>query len=239
MGKNIYALINPIDGKVVYVGQTTTSIEKRLNEHYWKLNEVKKGKRNWTPLFHFLDELLPLKVKIILLKQIRTDGMFDEGDFLEKFYIEKYRKENPNLLNVTNGGIGGNVYKYKTKEELKEIGNKISSKIKGKKKPEGFGEHLREIRSGYNSKLKKKLNPKIGAFKNGVLVKTFEYGFEINNFIGSKHAYGNILKSLNKGIGIAPYGYSWIYLKVKDIVRLILKDIRLCKVLLIQMFLLI
>lgn len=213
MGVNIYALVSPIDNKVIYVGQTTRTIEKRLKEHYWKLNEVKRGERNWTPLFHYLDNLLPKKVKIVLLKQIRDNGIFNEKDFLEKYYIEKYRKENPNLLNISDGGIGGNVNKNKTKEELIEIGKKISNKLKGKKKPEGFSKHLSEIKSGYNSPLKKVLNPKIAAYKNGKLIKIFDYGFEINNFIGTKNAYSNILKCLNKGIGISPYGYAWVYVK--------------------------
>lgn len=213
MGVNIYALIDPIDNKVIYIGQTTRTIEKRLKEHYWKLNEVKKGERNWTPLFRYLDKLLPRKVKIILIKQIRTDGLFNERNFLEKYYIEKYRKENPNLLNETDGGIRGNIYKNKTKEEIKEIGKKISNKLKGKKKPEGFSKHLSEIKSAYNSPIKKVLNPKIAAYKNGELIKIFDYGFEINNFIGSKNAYGNVFKCLNKNIGTSPYGYYWEYVK--------------------------
>ena len=52
---NIYALVHPSTKEVLYVGQTRTSIERRLNEHYWKLNEAKRGKRTMTKLFKFLD----------------------------------------------------------------------------------------------------------------------------------------------------------------------------------------
>ena len=45
---NIYGLVYPSTQEVIYVGQTRTSIEHRLDSHYWKLNETKKGKRTMT-----------------------------------------------------------------------------------------------------------------------------------------------------------------------------------------------
>lgn len=50
MKTNIYALIHPDTKEVIYVGQTKDELTKRLNGHYWKLNEVKRGERNWTKL---------------------------------------------------------------------------------------------------------------------------------------------------------------------------------------------
>ena len=52
---NIYGLVYPSTQEVIYVGQTRTSIEHRLDSHYWKLNEAKRGKRTMTKLFKFLD----------------------------------------------------------------------------------------------------------------------------------------------------------------------------------------
>ena len=107
MKTNIYALIHPDTKEVIYIGQTKDELTKRLNGHYWKLNEVKRGERNWTKLFHFLDNLLPNKVEIILLKEVVPANGFNLSNFYEKFYIDKYRKINPNLLNEADGGIGG------------------------------------------------------------------------------------------------------------------------------------
>ena len=42
---NVYGLVSPIDGQVVSVGMTTYSIEHRLKQHYWHLNEVNRGER--------------------------------------------------------------------------------------------------------------------------------------------------------------------------------------------------
>ena len=182
---NIYGILNPTTKEVVYVGQTPDNLEHYLKTKYWKLNEVKRGGRNWTKLFHFLDELLPLKAEIKLIRVCDTEKPFDNPNFLESFYIKKYKEINPNLLNETDGGVGGNTYKYKTEEEIKSIGQKVSNKLKGKKKPESFGKHLSEIRKGAGNPMAKKLNPKIVAYSNFKAVASFNYGFEINNFISS------------------------------------------------------
>lgn len=209
---NIYALVHPSTKEVLYVGQTRTSIERRLNEHYWKLNEAKRGKRTMTKLFKFLDNYLPLKVQIKLLKVIDTDKPFNNADFMEKYYIEYYRKINPNLLNEANGGIGGYTAINKSDNEKFEISKKISKANKGHKKPKGFAEHLSAIRKGKNNPMARKLDKKIGAYKGFKLIKTFEYGFEINEFTGSKDAYSNVLKVLQGKVIYNPYGYFWRYI---------------------------
>lgn len=45
---NIYGLVYPSTQEVIYVGQTRTSIEHRLDSH-WKLNEAKRGKLIYKP----------------------------------------------------------------------------------------------------------------------------------------------------------------------------------------------
>lgn len=130
---NIYGLVYPSTQEVIYVGQTRTSIEHRLDSHYWKLNEVKRGKRTMTKLFKFLDSYLPLRVQVKLLRVVDTDKPFNDADFMEKYYINYYRKINPNLLNETNGGIGGYTAINKSDNEKSIIGRKISNAIKGRK----------------------------------------------------------------------------------------------------------
>lgn len=56
-----------------------------------------------TKLFKFLDSYLPLRVQVKLLRVVDTDKPFNDADFMEKYYINYYRKINPNLLNETNG----------------------------------------------------------------------------------------------------------------------------------------
>lgn len=207
---NIYGIVHPTTKEVVYVGQTPDNLEHYLKTKYWKLNEVKRGNRNWTKLFHFLDDLLPLKAEIVSLYVSDTNKPFDGANFWEKFYINKYRKINPNLLNETDGGIGGNTYRYKTKDEIKNIGQKVSKKLKGRKKPEGFGKKLSELRTGLNNPMAKQLNPRIVAMDNFRIVATFDYGFEINQFVNNNSAYGNISKRLKNGF-CNSYGYIWKY----------------------------
>lgn len=208
---NIYGLINPTNNEIIYVGQTKAKIDRHLKEHYWKLNEVKRGKRNWTKLFKFLDDFLPNKVSVMLIKEVDISKPFENADFYERHYINYYRSINPNLLNDANGGIGGNQVINKTPEEKKAIGLKLSNKLKGKKKPKGFGERLSIMRMGKNNPSACPLNPKIAAYKGLELIKVFEYGFEINEFIG-KNAYSNVKKALNKH-HYSPYGYTWRYIK--------------------------
>lgn len=54
---------------------------------------------------------------------------------------------------------------------------------------------------------------KIGAYKENNLIKSFEYGFEINEFIGSKSAYSNVHKVLTGKLIYKPYGHNWKYIE--------------------------
>ena len=219
---NVYGLVSPIDGQIVYVGMTTHSIEHRLKQHYWHLNEVQRGERKTNNRFEYLKSILPLKVTIKLLTSIDTDKPFSLSPYYyENFYIKKYKELNPNLLNETDGGIGNNTYKYKSKDEIKEIGIKISNKTKGKSKPKGFSEHLSEIRKGNN-------NPMAKAFDNPIYIVdcntnkrlkgSFIYSYQINDFLNKHNAWSNIKKAVNhinmrngaKYKFQVCYGYYWL-----------------------------
>lgn len=213
MKVKIYALINPNTNEVIYVGQTTKSLEERLKSHYWKLNEAKRGGRTMTTLFKFLDSFLPNTVIITLLKEVDNDKLQGISDYYERYYINYYRNINPNLLNEANGGIGGNTYANKSDEEKRIIGTKISNKNKGRKKPEGFASNLSVQRMGGNNPMARKFERKIGAYINSKLVKSFDYSFEINEFIGSKSAGRNVTRQLRKNSISSNYGYIWKYIE--------------------------
>lgn len=203
---NIYALVNPSNNEIIYVGQTKLGIKKRLDQHYWKLNEAKKGKRSMTKLFKFLDNYLPLKVKIKLLRIIDTEKPFENADFLEQYYINHYRTINPNLLNESDGGIGGFVWKNKSDKDKNIIKEKISKANKGKKKPEGFGKNLSIKRKGANNPMAKKLN--IGIYdKNKNLIYICNYGFEVNEFLKDKWFWSNNSRLIRNGFAGYRFGY--------------------------------
>lgn len=210
---NIYALVHPSTQEVIYVGQTKTSIEKRLDAHYWKLNEAKRGKRTMTKLFKFLDSYLPLRVQIKLLKVVDTNKPFSNADFIERYYIEYYRKINPNLLNEADGGIGGYTTINKSDDEKSIIGYKISNALKGRKKPKGFAEHLSNMRKGKNNPMAKPFINKVGAYLNGELIKTFSYAYEIDEFVEKRGSWSNIKKVLSGKLKYRPYGFDWKYIK--------------------------
>lgn len=56
----------------------------------------------------------------------------EEYNILEKVYIKLYRDVGKAEYNIAEGGDGGNTFKYKTKEEMKIIGEKISKAGKGR-----------------------------------------------------------------------------------------------------------
>jgi len=209
---NIYGLVHPSTKEVIYVGQTRTSIENRLDEHYWKLNEAKRGKRTMTKLFKFLDSYLPLKVQVKLLKVVDTDKPFSNADFMERYYIEYYRKINPNLLNEANGGIGGYTSINKSDDEKSEISKKISKANKGRKKPDGFAKNLSTKRKGANNPMAKKIDVGIYNDKNE-LIHTCHYGFEVDEFLGNKWFWSNNGRAIKNGFAVFRFGY-----KIKRIV---------------------
>lgn len=224
---NIYGLVSPIDGQIVYVGSTSHNIEHRVKQHYWHLNEVEYGKRNSNKRFEYLKSILPLKVTGILLKQIDTRKSSLSVTFWEKYYISKYFKINPNLLNETDGGPGGNTHKYKTEFDIRTIGEKISAKLKGKPKPEGFGKKLSIMRKGLGNPAIKKLEEPIYAvncISNKKIRKVFNYSFEIEDFLNKRNSWSNIKKAINhinrkNGSNLTfqnCYGYYWLTKKYAD-----------------------
>lgn len=215
---SIYGLVSPIDGKVVYVGATTKLLEYRLKQHYWHLNEAIKGRRQMNKRFKYLKNLLPLKVSI---KCLYTTKDVNGLKWYESRYIKKYREINPDLLNETDGGIGQYTNAYKSDEEKIKINAKISDALKGKSKPEGFAEHLSEIRKGIGNPGCKKLDSPIyavDAHTEKRILGGFEYGFQVNEFVKRNNAWSNVKKAINhinmrncsKFKYQVCYGYYWL-----------------------------
>lgn len=200
----IYGLVNPTTGEIFYVGATQTSLKNRLRTHYQHLREFERGIRKTNKRYVYLQNLRPLKCEIVLLELV-INADIDEK---ESFYIKKYREINPNITNMTDGGKGKQTSKYYTEEEMLEYGAKLSKANKGKVISQAQKDFLSSTRKGLNNP---NVHPlRIGSlvcFKDQLPVRMFKYGFEINNFIGSKHAGSSVVKSL--GIAKNQYGYEW------------------------------
>lgn len=201
----VYCLKNPTTNEVFYVGATIKSLKYRLDQHYWHLYEAEEtDRRILNKRFSYLRSLYPLKANIELLEECDINIMHER----EMYYIAKYRESNPNLTNITNGGIGGDVFTNNTVERKKEIGEKISKQLKGKSKPKNFAENMSIARTGAG-------NPRAGVSKYGRIVllssdntikHIFNAGYEINSYFGKKDSYGNLIKKLVKNSGKCKYG---------------------------------
>ena len=201
----VYALQNPITGEFFYVGATRHSLKSRLNDHYGHLSECRKDRRKNNKKFNYLENLLPTKCKIILLEIVVKDSLFNA----EKKWIKHFRKINPNLTNMTDGGIGGETWKYYSDSEKEKSGKLISKKTKGVPNSPEHNENISKSRIGYLHHNKVRLeDPIVALDKEKKLVKVFNYIFEINQFLNNKHSGSNVKRILNDDR--LHYKYYWI-----------------------------
>ena len=216
---SIYCLQNSINNEIFYVGATSVSLNYRLKNHYSKLNDVLKDNIANTPTFEYLKNLLPVKANIVLIEEVTIDNIDERERFYIKLYSEKYR-----LTNLMPGGKGGNTFKVQTDLRKAEISKKISNKIKGKPKPEGFALNLSIRRTGLN-------NPACRISKYGWFIKfdlknnplkLFKYSFELGIDVNSKNVLTNIRRVCQTG-GTA-YNFKWKFYnncskEIQDIVQ--------------------
>ncbi len=140
----IYALKDPRDGQIRYVGQTKRTPEKRL---YFHLKDQRKTRnRSW--LASLSSAGLSAEIEVLELVE---DGRWADR---ERFWIAHYRSVGCNLNNHTDGGEGSpgmdeDVRKklsiaqkrvmsdpeFKAKLFTKEYGEKISQVLKGVPRP--------------------------------------------------------------------------------------------------------
>lgn len=230
---NVYGLVDPITNVIFYVGCTSMSLEERLRNHYDSLREaMNTDRRKVNTRLKYLSDLLPNIASCILLEKVIED-VWEEK---EKYYINKYRKLNPNLTNVAIGGIGGDTYTYLSDEDKAKRSMLSSKALKGRKKPEGFAKHLSETRMGINNPAARpsKYGNVVKINDDGTIHKIYKYGFELNEeFDNLKH--GQIVTSLNradylKSCHLSKGGYYWNYehnLKYNPIVNVnIIKERR-------------
>lgn len=120
----IYKITNLINNKV-YVGQTSHSIYGRFNGH---IENAERGKQ-----FHLSKAIRKYgkeNFKIEALEYVKLKRVANDREI---YWIENYNANNRlKGYNMTIGGEGGNTFAAKTADEMKAIGEKISTAIKGK-----------------------------------------------------------------------------------------------------------
>jgi group I intron endonuclease len=145
----IYKITNLINGKI-YIGQTTTTIEKRWKRHSWSCTQkdpkmaityaIKKyGKENFK------------------IEQIDTANSIKELNEKEIFYIKSFNSLSPNGYNLTTGGLN--------KVLSEETRKKISQSNKGKIVSDETRKKSSESHKGY--KVKKETKEKISIALKG------------------------------------------------------------------------
>jgi len=111
----IYALKDPRDNKIRYIGKANDPHE-RYSNHINKCRDKNTHKRNW------INNLRNEKLRPIL--EILEEVPIEEWKEFEKMYIKTYSDEGCDLMNYTEGGDGctfGNKTSYKKGEGGKKI----------------------------------------------------------------------------------------------------------------------
>lgn len=93
----IYALIDPRDNQVRYIGKANNP-EDRYKNHYNSARDKDTHKRNWINNIR-KDGLRP---ELLILDEVPIDNW----QYWERFYISLYKTYGFNLVNYTNGGDG-------------------------------------------------------------------------------------------------------------------------------------
>lgn len=122
----IYKITNKINQKI-YIGKTIKSVEERWKEHcYNAKNQIIDTK--------FYRAINKYGIESFTIETIDTADSEDLLNLKECYWI-KYYNSISDGYNSTDGGEGGNTYKYKTKEELEIIKEKIKESKLGDKNP--------------------------------------------------------------------------------------------------------
>lgn len=140
----IYKIINPFNDKI-YIGQTVTSLQVRINRHQHSCN---KGPGPYDLLHKDMVEKGVSNFKFIVIDESAKNE--DELDKLEIKYIKDLKTQRPNGYNIS---PGGNRSKWADPEATKK---KLGDISRGKKQPREIVERrLAKIR-GNNHWTKKK-----------------------------------------------------------------------------------
>ncbi len=203
---NIYVLLDPrkkgLSG-IRYVGKTDC-LRVRLRQH---LNETKKGSS--LPLYNWIRKLL----EIGLIPEIKGIEQVPKSNWQKReiYWIGKWRKFNPDILNVSDGGDGGNLFEgHKHTEKSKALigENNISKNpkwrerqseiMKGENNPFFGRVHTEEFKKKLSNSRKGHKNP-----KSKRVIKLDFNGVELDRFNTVKLAADSVKLRHSGDIGFA------------------------------------
>lgn len=142
----IYALIDPRNDQIRYIGQTN-NIDRRFNKHIQDSKFIKRPNKNHS----WIKSLLTLNLKPVLLE---IDVVpFNDWEFWERHYISLYKSWGFKLNNHTSGG-GQVIYNYKQTDEI------LSNMSKSKKLLYSIPENNSMFGKKHSDKSKKKMSDK-------------------------------------------------------------------------------
>lgn len=204
----IYALIDPRNNNIRYVGKTI-----ELNKRFWahKNDKNKSHKVNW------IKSLKGLDPKLIVLDICSSK----DWEFWEQYWISQCKTWGFKLTNLTDGGAGS----IRRKQSIEEK-EKRANKIRGTKRSEKTKILMSEIRIGMKfsdkhiknlslshkgkaPKTKKRFCRKIKQIKDGKIVKIWNSIKEASEFYNINHSsICHCCAGRRKSIK----GYTWKYL---------------------------
>lgn len=120
----IYKITNLINNKV-YIGQVyNKSVEERFKRHCTDKSALKHS---------YIDRAIEkYGPENFVVETIDIASDLDELNNKEKYWIKKYNStDRTKGYNLTDGGDGGNTYRYKTEDEMISIKNKLSESLSG------------------------------------------------------------------------------------------------------------
>lgn len=139
----MYALVNPINNEIRYVGKTTQSLTERLSKHLHDSLKNKHKTACWIKSLKKLD----MTPNIVELDFVVNDSWIE----CEQFWIMYFKFLGANLTNHTKGGEGliGHAHSEETKNKLKNAltGRSLSKEHKEKLHLAGLGrKHTEETK---------------------------------------------------------------------------------------------
>ena len=150
MKTNIYALVDPRNGEVKYVGKTVFPVRERLGRH---IREARQGvvshKCNW------IRQLLNQGLKPLVLLLEETE----DWQTREVFWIAHYQSIGK-LTNLAEGGKGSSGYRLTAEQREKQV-----AAMRGKKRDVHFSQNQSERLKG--RRLSEETKAKISATKRG------------------------------------------------------------------------
>ena len=201
----IYKITNEVND-MVYIGVTTSSIEKRWTEHK---NSYNRSYRKHRALYGDMCKYGIEKFKIEKIAECNDEERFVK----EQYYIDKYNSF-VNGYNETKGGTGRKrcnkelIYILHlcdlTPKEISKVTNNHSTAISNIL--HSIGVSSQAIIDNYNSKRSKSV---VMMTLKDEVVKTFDSIVEATIFLNKTRTANNHIRDACKGIRKSAYGYHW------------------------------